>query len=205
MRGKAYSRRPRPGRAAPHGLALVLALVSFAAVVDRVAVVVGNQVITETELLEEVRVTEFLNGEPLDLGPDQRRAAAERLVDQELIRRDMEIGGYAQPSAEEGAKMLGEFRKERYPSDAPFQAALDQYGITEDELKQHLLWQLAVMRFTEARFRPLVAPEQDTRNADRMRPGAEASDGDSVERQMEAWLKETRAGVRIQFKKEAFQ
>jgi hypothetical protein len=186
-------------------LALVLAMVSLAAVVDRVAVVVGDQVITETELLEEVRVTEFLNGEALDVGPDQRRAAGERLVDQQLIRRDMEIGGYAQPAPEEAGKMLAGFRKERYPSDVRFQAALEQYGITEEDLKQHFLWQLAVLRFTEARFRPLVAPPPDAQSADRMRAGAEASDGDSVERQMEAWLKETRAGIRIQFKKEAFQ
>jgi hypothetical protein len=69
------------------------------------------------------------------------------------------------------------------------------------------------MRFTEARFRPLVAPAQDTPGADReasgeanrTATGSEASDGDSVDRQLEAWLKEARNGTRIQFKKEAFQ
>jgi hypothetical protein len=190
---------------------LSLALIASAGLVDRVAVVVGNQVITETELLEEVRVTEFLNGDPLDLGPEQRRAAAERLVDQQLIRRDMEIGGYSKPSTEEGKKMLAEFRAQRYPSDARFRAALAQYGITEDDLKQHLIWQLAVMRFTEARFRPLVAPAQDTPaagreasgEANRAAPGSD--DGDSVDRQLEAWLREARNGTRIQFKKEVFQ
>jgi hypothetical protein len=193
---------------------LSLALIASAGLVDRVAVVVGNQVITETELLEEVRVTEFLNADPLDLGPEQRRAAAERLVDQQLIRHDMEIGGYSKPSTEEGNRMLAEFRAQRYPGDARFHEALAQYGITEDDLKQHLMWQLAVMRFTEARFRPLVAaPAQDAQGANpeasgeanRTATGSEASDGDSVDRQLEAWLKEARNGTRIQFKKEAFQ
>src|SRR5580700_11903799 len=56
-----------------HVCALLLSLPLSAAVVDRVAVVVGKTVITESEVLDEVRLTEFLNGQPLELGPQQRR------------------------------------------------------------------------------------------------------------------------------------
>src|SRR4051794_35389941 len=49
-----------------------------AAVIDRVAVVVGNTVITETEVLQEARLEAFLNQAPLDLSAQQRRTAAER-------------------------------------------------------------------------------------------------------------------------------
>ena len=48
---------------------LVLLLVSVACraeIIDRVAVVVGSGVITESEILREIRLTAFLNGEPLD-------------------------------------------------------------------------------------------------------------------------------------------
>ncbi|HEY5163139.1 MAG TPA: hypothetical protein VII81_09020, partial [Terriglobales bacterium] len=70
-------------------LAIAFTLAAVAAgVIDRVAVVVGTQVITESEVLLEVRLTEFFNGQPLDLGVDQRKAAAERLVDQQLIRNE---------------------------------------------------------------------------------------------------------------------
>ena len=60
---------------------LWLAMCASAAVVDRVAIVVGTKAITETELIEEVRLTQFLNGQPLDLGVAARRAAGDRLVD----------------------------------------------------------------------------------------------------------------------------
>ena len=174
----------------------------MAGVVDRVAVVVGGQVITESELLREVRLTEFMNGEPLDLSPEKRRVAAERLVDQQLIRKEMEIGSYPPPSPQEAEAMLRKFRQEHYPSVAQFRAALEKYALTEEELKQHLLWQLAAMRFTDQRFHVLTAgtPQSaDRQSADR------ASKEPSVDEQMDAWLKQQRANTRIQFKKGAFE
>lgn len=190
-------------------MVLMLALASApAAVLDRVAMVVGNQVFTESEVQDEVRLTQFLNQQPLDLGPEQRRAAAERLVDQQLIRNEMQLGGYPQPSQSEADAMLRNFRQEHYRSMAQFRAALEKYGITEEQLKQHLLWQLAAVRFTDARFRPVAAPTlaaPSIQTADRLRAGADAPAGNSVDQQMEAWLKTARSQTRIDFKKEAFQ
>jgi hypothetical protein len=191
-------------------LFLTVALVSatHAAVLDRLAMVVGNQVFTEGEVQDEVRLTQFLNQRPLDLGPEQRRAAAERLVDQQLIRNEMQIGGYPQPSQSEADAMLRNFRQEHYRSIAQFRAALEKYGITEEQLKQHLLWQLAAVRFTDARFRPVPAPTlpaPSIQTADRLRAGADAPAGNSVDQQMDAWLKTARSQIRIDFKKEAFQ
>jgi len=182
----------------------MFALVAAAGVVDRVAVVVANTVITETEVLDELRLTEFLNSEPLDLGPQQRRAAAERLVDQELIRQEMKIGRYPEPSAAEANTILANFRQQHFHTEAEFRAALVKYGITEDQLKQHLLWQTTAMRFTEARFRPLNAmPEQ---SADRQKSDASDSAGSAeVDKQMAAWLDEARRSNHVTFKSGAFQ
>ena len=180
-------------------LGLVFCWCACAGVVDRIAVVVGDHVITESEVLLELRLTQLINGQALDLGPEQRRAAAERLVDQQLIRNEMEIGRYPQPSDTEAAAMLQKFGQEHYGGIEQFRAALEKYGITEDELKQHLLWQLAALRFTDQRFHSAV-PEPPTQSADRT-----GADQPGVDQQMEAWLKETRAGTRIQFKKGAFQ
>jgi hypothetical protein len=173
-------------------------------VIDRIAVVVGNTVITEREVLREVRLTEFINGQPLDLGPSQRRAAANRLVDQQLIRNEMEEGGYGMPSEVEAAKMLRNFERQHYPEAAQFHAALDKYGLTKGDLQQHLLWELAVVRFTDQRFQPNipVPPEQ---SANRMSRGASPPPANSVDEQLDAWLKEQRANTRIQFKPGAFQ
>ena len=59
-------------------LQLFFVVLSFSAVLDRVAVVVGNNVITESEVGEELRLEQFLAGQPLDFSPQQRRAAADR-------------------------------------------------------------------------------------------------------------------------------
>jgi len=188
------------------GLAIsLLVLTAAAGVVDRVAVVVGAAVITESEVLEELRLTEFLNSQPLDMGPEQRRAAAEKLVDQQLIRKEMEIGHYPEPTAAEAAAMLQSFRQQHFPALAAFRAALEKYGITEDQLKRRLLWQLTAMRFTDVRFRPGIAgsPEQ---TADRTTAGATGpASGADVDQQMNAWLQEARATTKVTFKTGVFQ
>jgi hypothetical protein len=184
---------------------LVLAF-SFAAtaqnVIDRVAVVVGNEVITESEVILEARLTAFFNRQPLDLSAAQRRAAAERLVDQQLIRSEMQIGGYPMPPASDGDAALRKYRLDNYSSIALFRASLAKYELSEDEVKRHLLWQAAALRFTDQRFH-LIIPAPPSQSADRLSHSETTTDG--VKDQIDAWLKQARAGTRIQFKKEAFQ
>jgi hypothetical protein len=184
---------------------LVLAF-SFATaaqnVIDRVAVVVGNEVITESEVILEARLTAFFNRQPLDLSAAQRRAAAERLVDQQLIRSEMQIGGYPMPPETEGDAALRKYRQDNYSSVPAFRVSLAKYELSEDEVKRHLLWQAAAMRFTDQRFH-LIIPASPSQSADRLSHSETTTDG--VEDQMDTWLKQTRAGTRIQFKKEAFQ
>jgi hypothetical protein len=178
--------------------------VCAAAVVDRIAVVVGKAVITESEVLQEVRLTQFLNRQPLDISPAARRAAAERLVDQQLIRDEMATGHYPMPSDTEAADMLRNFREENYPSDVQLHETLQKYGLTEDDLKQHLLWQLATLRFTDIRF-PAGVPGTPVQTANRARTGTSDPEPDDVDGKLEAWLKEKRGGTKVQFKPGAFQ
>jgi len=176
-----------------------------AAVVDRVALVIDKKVFTESEVVDEVRITQFLNGQPLDPGPAARHSAADRLVDQELIRRELQASGFQQPAASEADTLLRSFRQSRFRSDADYQAALKKYGITEEQLKQHLLWQLTALRFTDQRFRPEQAAQPAdaaSQSADRVADELATSD---VDRQLDAWLKQARENVQITFKREAFQ
>jgi hypothetical protein len=203
---------------------MLLVLAAAAGVVDRVAVVVGTNVITLSEVLNEVRVTEFLAGEPLNLGPEQRQAAAQRLVDQQLIRNEMELSRFPLPSSKEADDMNRQWRNQHFPNEADFSAALEKHGITEEQLKQHLLWQLGVLRFTDARFRQTAAavpaqtadrlPPEADRSAPRDGKGAADMDRNAagssgspagVDEQMDAWLKEVRGQTRVVFKKEALE
>ena len=182
--------------------ALVLLLqLGTAAVLDRVALVIDKKVITESEVIDELRLTEFLNSQPLDLGPAARRAAAEHLVDQELLRREIEISNFSLPAAGEADMLLWKFRQDRFPTPAAYRAALQKYEISEDQLREHLLWQLTAIRYTDFRFRSLQT-ETSGQSADR---AADDTADSTVDHQMDAWLKQARANAKIAFKLEAFQ
>src|SRR5436309_13062632 len=77
---------------------LLLLCAGRAEIIDRVAVVVGNRVITESEILREIRLTAFLNGAALDFSAASRRRTAERLVEQRLIRNEIESSRFPEPA-----------------------------------------------------------------------------------------------------------
>jgi hypothetical protein len=175
---------------------------SSAAVVDRLALVVGKTAFTQSEVDNEARLTALETGKPLDLSAAQRKQAAERLVDQQLLRDEMQVTGFQTLSTSDADALLRKFHQQHYASEAMYNAALARYGVTEDELKQHLLWEVEVIRFTDQRFRPIAAT--DSQSANRTENGAQPAE-ESVDRQMEAWLKQQRADTHIVFVPEAFQ
>lgn len=204
-------------------IAALAASVAFAApaVIDRTAVAVGNDVITETEILEEIRLVALLNGREPEFTQAARHEAADRLVDQYLIRREMRIGGYEQPKPAEADAMLANLRQSRFPNEAEYRAALQRYNLTEARVKSHLLWQLTALRFTDQRFQAgLAQPAQDIlkrleaeadSQADRASPGAPpppartTAPAQNVDQQLDQWLRQARERTRVVFMKEAFQ
>ena len=202
-------------------LPFVLVIALPAVIVDRVAVTIGNQVITESELIREIQLAAFLNGEKPDLRPDAKRKAAERLIEQKLVRKEMELGRDPEPASPAAEEMLTQFEKQRARNPGEFDVELKQAGLTREELKNHLHWQAALLNFIDFRFRPAVqVTEQDIQkyylenfqNA----PGKKAAIEDVREQimqivtarraddQMDAWLKDTRKHTRIEFHPEAF-
>src|SRR6185312_9327701 len=119
--------------------ALVALTAGFAAGVDRVALVVGKTVFTQIEVDDEARVEALESGKPLNLSGAQRKEAAERLVDQELLRQEMDVTGFQAPASSDDA-LLRKFRQEHFTSIPLYRAALTKYGVTEAALKKHLAW-----------------------------------------------------------------
>src|SRR5215475_14493818 len=99
-------------------VALAATAAVSAAVLDRIAVTVGRDAITESEVLEEIRVTNFLNNEPLDFSSDARHAAADRLVDQYLIRHELASGSYSPPDPNQAVRLISKLTEERFHSQA---------------------------------------------------------------------------------------
>ena len=189
-------------------------------VIDRIAVIVGKHAVKLSDIDRDLRVTAFLNRQALVENSDARRKAAERLIDQQIIRDELATGGYSRPTDADAEAMLRQIRQSRYGgAEARMKQALSQYGLTEDELRAHLLWQLTVLRFIEQRFQPGVMVTDDEVRAyyDRHTEVRKAAfavaapairktlEGEQVNTQFEAWLDEARKGQRVAFREGAFQ
>jgi hypothetical protein len=125
-----------------------------AVVVDRISVVIGNSIVKHSDIDRDMRVTEFLNGQPLNLDAVSRKAATSRLIDQVFIRREIKVGDYPEASPKQAENELEAIRKERFRTDEAFQQTLRRYGLNSLELKSQFQWQLTVLQFVDARFRP---------------------------------------------------
>jgi len=132
-----------------------LVISAQATIIDRLAITVGRQVITESQLDEELRVTAFLNRRPISRGADERRAAADRLVAQLLVEGEMQLSHYPFPDANDINNYLEQV-KAGFDGESRFDEALAADDLTEATLRQHLALQLTTLRFIEYRFRPDV-------------------------------------------------
>lgn len=138
-------------------LLIVFALMpAQAALIDRLVISVGQQVITEQQLDEELRITALLNREAISRTADSRRRAADHLVQQLLVKREMQLSHYPVPDDKDVDQYFAEVRG-TFGSPALFTQALAQYELPEATLKEHLALQLTTLRFIEFRFRPDMA------------------------------------------------
>ena len=134
-----------------------------AEIIDRIAISVANQVITENQVDEEIRLTAFLNHEKPDLSVEERKKAAGRLIEQALVKRDLDLSRYPLPAPSDADALLRDV-KLSYAPESQYQQMLQQYGVTEDALKRRLLWQLTLLRFVDFRFRPgIQIPDADVK------------------------------------------
>jgi peptidyl-prolyl cis-trans isomerase SurA len=194
-------------------------------IIDRIAISAGYQVITESQIDEEVRVTEFLNGEKLDLSAGERKKAAGRLVEQALVKREMELSRYPLPPLSDADKQL-QMLKAGYPSEAQFQDALGSYGIAEDALKRRLWWQLTLLRFVDFRFRPgIQVQDSDVQEYYKQQVATWQKEGmqsipsfgeargqieeiltqQRIDEAMNQWLSEVRMQVSVRYRDETLQ
>ena len=130
---------------------------------DRIAVTVGREVIAESAILLDLRVSAFLDDKPVDLSPAAKRRSAGRLVDQILILQEAAESHVALSIDEDLDKMLGQVQA-KYGSAAEYQAALARYGITGKDVSAQLAAGLRTLRFSDLRSRPEVQiSDQDLR------------------------------------------
>ncbi len=208
-------------------LLVVSALLARGEVIDRIAVVIGRQAITESSVLLEIRVTSFLNGEDVDPSAANRRKTAERMVDQALIRSEMVLSQYPMPDSATVQTLLADFKKQHYSSEEQYRQSLATHQASEEEVLEHLRKQIATMQFIDIRFRPGIqlletelrdyyekrfVPEWQEKNGDPA-PAFNSVRGkieqvlteEHVNRAVENWIQEAHSRTRVEFKEEAFR
>lgn len=206
-------------------LAMLLFVVRLAPAetLDRIAVTVGRHVISEQDILRDIRVSAFIDTRQAGFSPEEKRKAADRLIDQYLVLQDAASSRTPMPSPIDVAAILKPIAA-RYASDQEYRRALAQAGITESELSDHLLAGLRMLRYTDVRFRPEVEISDDALRAyydkltagagdTSLRPTFEASRNDIekllTEQQtmqvLDRWLKMVRGETAIVYHEAAFK
>jgi len=131
---------------------------------DRIAVTVGRHVISEQDILQDIRLSAFIDSKQPDFSAEQKRKAADRLIDQYLVLEDAALTRTPVPLPADVAAIL-EPIKARYASDQEYRSVLAQAHITDADMTEHLSAGLRMLRYTDLRFRPEVEISEDTLRA----------------------------------------
>lgn len=208
--------------------AILVLLASFAPgeTLDRVSARVGKDAITDSALRCHLRMEAFFARTTPELSSESRRKAAQRLIDQILIRRELELNRFAPPAAADVETQIGQLMKSRQEDAAALGASLASYGFSLDDLRSEILYQIMLLRFVEFRFsagilvtdpeidaayEKEVVPEARQRNVPP--PSAESARAGIVKlltyrktnAALEQWLAQARQQVKIQVFEEAFR
>lgn len=202
-------------------IAILLVLVNvtaLAVIIDQIAVIVGDSIVKDSDITRDIRVTDFLNDQRLDFSASARRKAANRLIDQIFIRKEIDLGNYPTATLQEADKQLDNLKAQRFKTETAFHQALRRYGLTELDLRTQFQWQLTVLRFIDARFKPAVVVtdseitqyyQEHEAALDRAEPGKSLNDlqnqirdtltAEKVNQQFFAWLDQQRKNAKIRF------
>jgi hypothetical protein len=182
--------------------------------IDRIAASIGNRVVTTSALDRQIRVAAFQDGVKLDFSPAHRRAMLDSMIEQKLVQLELENSRYPLPDPAELTPAIDEFKKAHFKDEAVYQAALAEYGITEEDFKELLLWQRTLLLFIQVRFESGIqvsADDVEQYFTKTVKPAAEAAHpgqpvslddyrdqierkltGQRADQQMDVWLRDVR-------------
>ena len=130
--------------------------------IDRVVAVVNGHTLLLSEWDSAARREALLDHKPLESLTDvSRRATLDRMIDQEVMRCEMENSSAPQCTPQEVAAKLHEIRQQ-YPDatdDAAWNAILQRYGVTESELEAAVTMELNGLRLLDFRLRSSAQPD----------------------------------------------
>jgi hypothetical protein len=130
-------------------------------IVDRMVANVNGHIVLQSDWEEELAFEAFVNARSLDsFSAEERKAALDRLIDQELLREQVRPSEVA-PAVEIAARVkdVRKLHPEAATEDG-WKAALQHCGITQADLEKRLGESIQLMRLVEARLRPAIQIDQ---------------------------------------------
>lgn len=128
-------------------------------IIDRIVVTVNGHAILLSDWDEALRYEALVNGKPLGNTTEaERKAVLDRLVDQELLREQMESLKYPRASLDEIRQQIAILRRQLpgAETDEGWRALLSRYGFTEEDFAARVTAQFDTLRFLDLRLRPSI-------------------------------------------------
>jgi hypothetical protein len=208
------------------GLSLVLS--AQAEIIDRIAVTIGNKVITESMIHQQIRLAAFVDNKAPDFSAASKRAAVEMLVSRSLLVQEMDDTRFTVPGMNEVLEYAKELFGDRFPDERAYVQEVSNRRLSDDEVRQFLQTMIRSMQFIELRFQrgQTVATEEIAayyakefkQEWEKKNPGKPLPVLDDVSEEIESeilaaktdaaleeWMKQMKATASLRFRDEVFQ
>ena len=143
-------------------LLLMTGLAASGETIDRVVAVVNGHVILLSEWDTAARLEALLDHKALNSMTDAtRHATFDRMIDQQLLRGEMENSSVKRSSPEEIAAKIQEVRKQyrEVSTVAQWESLLERYGVSEKEVEAAMADELDGLRLLDFRLRSSAQPD----------------------------------------------
>lgn len=140
-------------------LLLVSVVLRAGEVLDRMVATVNGHVILQSDWDAELRFECFMSGHTLpDISVDQKKAALERLIDQQILREQMHVMDLKPAGSGQIEKQMDALKADqlRQHAGASWEGALSQYQLTEKVVENHVAAELEQFQLIDTRFRPSI-------------------------------------------------
>ena len=126
---------------------------------DRIVVTVNGKALLQSDWDEELHYELFMSGRAIAGSTTQdRESALNRIIDQELLREQVHAADFKAASSEEVEAQLALLKKQNEQERAgqSWTMRLQEYDLTDDQIRDHVQTELNQLRIIEARLRPSV-------------------------------------------------
>jgi Skp family chaperone for outer membrane proteins len=144
----------------------VAAMPSVAAdLLDRIVATVNGHIILQSDWAAALGFAALTDGRtPDQISTQDRKAALDQLIDQELLREQMRSTQVKRATEDEVEKRIQEIRNQygQTQDDQGWRTLLTHYGLTEKEVRQRVALELDLNRLVDVRLRPVVDVDPKT-------------------------------------------